>query len=163
MLSRRLRVHELWEANEKLRPVLTEDAQVARVARELYDISSAVTAGTGSSRLNAYVDIQSRLKELHQRLRMLSGELLLANPPFLKQDEAGFSRSFADNLMERSQAEMDQLEGTLTSINGLAALSSDRKSFATRFHLAQERRQLELALNHLDTQRTNLGKQAGIG
>jgi tetratricopeptide (TPR) repeat protein len=160
MLTRRLRVYELWEANEKLRPVMTEDAQVAKVARELYDISSDVKAGTGSSRLNTYVNIQSRLKGLHQRLGILSGELLLANPPFLREDEAGFSRTFADRLMGRSQAEMDQLEGSLTSINSLAALSRSRKSFAACFQLEEERRQLELALNNLDARRTDLAKQA---
>jgi tetratricopeptide (TPR) repeat protein len=162
MLARRLRIYELWEANDKLRPVLTEDAQVARVARELYDLSSAVQAGAGSSRLIAYVDIQGRLKELHQRLGILSGELLLANPPFLREDEAGFSRTFADKLMEKSQTEMDQLEGMLTSINSLAALSREHKSFAARLQLEEERKQLELALNHLDTQRTDLGKEAAI-
>lgn len=157
ILAQRLRLYEVWEANAKLRPVLTEDREVTRVARELHDVSEAVKATRASSPLNTYVGMEDKLSNLHGRLGSLYEMLELSNPPYMREYESKFDRDFSGRLMAKAQTELDQLENSVSSVTTLMNQTRDRESYAARFALEQERRNLGSSLNRLDTERTELG------
>jgi len=157
VLAQRLRLYEVWEANAKMRPVLTEDREVCRVARDLYDVSEAVKTSRASAPLNTYVGVEDRLGNLHGRLGSLYEMLTLSNPAYMQEYESRFDLDFSSRLMANAQAELDQLKNSVSSVTALMNQSRDRESYAARFALEQERIHLESSLNQLDTERTELG------
>jgi tetratricopeptide (TPR) repeat protein len=157
VLLRRLRVLELWEANVKMRPVIEEQGELARVVGELHQLTDPITRGARSATLYDYITIRDDLSFLHDRLGRIQQLLTLSNAPFLQEYETQFANSFSTWLIAKTDEQLGRLDSDLMWIGNLAEQSQEVKAYAARFQLEQDRKKLESAGTRLDLERTELG------
>ncbi len=154
ILMQRLRVLEMWEANQHLQPVFAEQTAIAHIVRDLGELSEPVERTSISSTLHNFLNIQDKATVLHSRLDVLRQMIALRNPPFLQEHDAQFAKSFSAWAIQNADEEMEKLEANLASTKEMEKQSLSMKDYNARFQLEQDRIKLAEAFAEMDFQRS---------
>jgi len=160
VLSKRFRVWELWEADEGLHPILEEQQEMVRVARELHDLSYPLTSKdlryrTQSGRL------QEKIDNLSERLINLQLMKMRTTPVFYSTYRSRADLSDAFSLLSQSHKELSSLQNDLMWMKDLSEgyNRANASGYSSRFQCELVGIGITRSLNELDTKRTILGEE----
>ena len=161
VLFRRFRMWELWVADEGLHPILAEQKEMVRVARELNDLSYPQTSKGLMYRTQSDL-LQEKIANLSGRLTNLQLMKMRTTPVFYGNHLASAVLSDASSLISQSNKELSILQNDLMWMKdlseGFTPLNPNQSGYSSRLQCVLVGADITRSLKELDTRRTLLGE-----